>query len=145
VGTLDVHYLLHFWWWEFRLVEIEDWTALKYLFIILYTLLLYALTNLLFPDDIDDYSGYREYFISRHRWFFSILAVMFAVDLLDTVLKGRVYFASLGLTYKLGIAGYILCSVIAAITSNERLLGGFALVATIYQVAYMLTIFYRVR
>src|SRR5690606_21015263 len=43
-------YLLHFWWWEFRLVHTLNWTFLLFLFVALYALLLYLLCAIIFPD-----------------------------------------------------------------------------------------------
>ncbi|MBN9549566.1 MAG: hypothetical protein J0H31_12000, partial [Alphaproteobacteria bacterium] len=44
--------LVHFWWWEFGLYAIENWTFGKYLFIIVYAITLFLLCALLFPDSI---------------------------------------------------------------------------------------------
>jgi hypothetical protein len=66
--------LSHFWWWEFWLHAVAVWTYEFYFFLIAYTVLLYFLCALLFPDDVDEYGGYEEYFISRRKWFFGILA-----------------------------------------------------------------------
>jgi hypothetical protein len=136
-------YLIHFWWWEFHLIDVQDWTAPKYLFIILYSLVLYALTALLFPEDISDYSGYREYFMSRHRWFFGTLTMMFAIDVVDTLLKGPAYSAHVPKVYWVGLAGYFVCSLVAAITRNERFQGIFVIVAILYQLTFMLINYYR--
>lgn len=57
-------WVIHFWWWEFRLSAVEHWTFGLYLFIILYATLYYLICKLLFPDDIKGYSGYEEYFLS---------------------------------------------------------------------------------
>jgi hypothetical protein len=81
--------LVHFWWWEYRLYLIPQWTVTLYLFLITYTILLFALCALLFPDNIEEYASYEDYFISRRRWFFGILAFTFLFDYLDTLIKGR--------------------------------------------------------
>src|SRR5580698_1194823 len=41
-------WIIHFWWWEFRLSLVPQWTFEKYLFIILYAVLSYFLCTLLF-------------------------------------------------------------------------------------------------
>ena len=43
---------------------------------------------MLLPDDVDEYGGYRAYFMSRRKWFFAILACAFAVDVVDSWIKG---------------------------------------------------------
>jgi hypothetical protein len=81
--------LIHFWWWEYRLYVIPQWTVVIYLFLMTYTILLYGLCALLFPDNITEYSDYEDYFMSRRIWFFGILAATFVFDYLDTLIKGR--------------------------------------------------------
>ncbi|HEX8797746.1 MAG TPA: hypothetical protein VF772_03995 [Terriglobales bacterium] len=49
-------YLIHFWWWEFRLRQVA-WTFPVYFFIALYATLIYVLCTLLFPDEMSDYKG----------------------------------------------------------------------------------------
>ena len=99
--------LVHFWWWEFWLQVIETWTFETYIFLISYTILPFLLCALLFPDDISEYSGYEEFFISRRRWFFGILAGVFVFDLVDTLLKGRVHFAAFGSEYLIRVPVYM--------------------------------------
>jgi hypothetical protein len=62
-------WIIHFWWWEFRLALVAQWTFASYFFIIFYAILFYFLCTLLFPSDLQDYSGYEEYFLSRRYWF----------------------------------------------------------------------------
>jgi hypothetical protein len=81
-------FLLHFWWWEFRLQALTTIGFGVYLFLICYCCLFFLLAVFLFPTTLDDYAGYEDYFYSRRRWFFGAFALVFAVDLLDTALKG---------------------------------------------------------
>jgi hypothetical protein len=54
---------------------------------------------LLFPDDLREYAGYEDYFLSRRRWFFGIFALTFVVDIFDTWLKGIDYLETFGPEY----------------------------------------------
>lgn len=56
---------IFFWWWEFALEPLEVWTFKLYLFVLFYAFVIYLLCALLFPSDLEDYSGYEDYFISR--------------------------------------------------------------------------------
>jgi len=85
--------VLRFWWFEFALTGIETVTFARYAFVSGFATLHFLLATLLFPDDIREYAGYRGYFEARRRWFFSLLALLFAVDLVDTWLKGPDYIA----------------------------------------------------
>ena len=71
--------LVHFWWWEFGLYAIENWTFGKYLFIIFYAITLFLLCALLFPDSMLDYTSYEDYFYSRRAWFFGLLGFWYLV------------------------------------------------------------------
>jgi hypothetical protein len=73
-------YIITYWWWEFRLEKITQWTLPLYGFVIVYGVLLYLLCALLFPDDISDYDRFRGYFYSRRGWFFGVLAALWVVD-----------------------------------------------------------------
>ncbi|MBN9593411.1 MAG: hypothetical protein J0I02_14390, partial [Alphaproteobacteria bacterium] len=59
--------LAHFWWWEFWLYDIGDWVFSLYIFLIGYTVALFLLCALLYPDDIREYKNYEDYFLSRRK------------------------------------------------------------------------------
>jgi hypothetical protein len=129
--------IIHFWWWEFRLALVEQWTFAIYFFVILYAILFYFLCTLLFPSDLQDYSGYEEYFLSRRYWFFGILAATFIADIVDTNLKGSAYLHSLGVEYPIRIAvGLAICSI-AMFTRNRRVQLVLLAVSLLYQVFYI--------
>ena len=58
-------YLIHFWWWEFYLQKVGQWTFPLYFFIAIYATLLFLLCSLFYPDEMGEYDGYRGYFYSR--------------------------------------------------------------------------------
>jgi hypothetical protein len=135
-------YLIHFWWFEFELGAITQWNFLIYLFLILYAVLLYVLCALLFPEDISEYDGYRGYFLSRRHWFFGVLASVFALDFADTWLKGSAHFATLGPEYLLRGVVFIALSLIAIRTRNLRYHAAFAALGVLYQVVYMVRLYF---
>jgi len=73
VGSILLE-LIHFWWWEFALFTVSEWTFGVYFFLILYCITLFLLAALLVPDNIDDYDGYEDFFLSRRKWFFGLFA-----------------------------------------------------------------------
>jgi hypothetical protein len=133
--------LVHFWWWEYRLYLIPQWTVTLYLFLITYTILLFALCALLFPDNIEEYASYEDYFISRRRWFFGILAFTFLFDYLDTLIKGREHAELFGIEYELRLPAYIILCAIAALTSNRLFHAAFITLSLIYQLSWILRLF----
>lgn len=131
-------YTIAFWWWEFQLTTITRWTFPLYSFVILYGVAVYLLCALLFPGDLGQYEGLKDYFYSRRKWFFGVMAVMFLLDLFDTYMKGITHFKALGLEYEVRIAVYFICSLIATIVKNERYHASFAVIATLYEIVFYL-------
>ena len=106
-------YLLHFWWWQFRLAGLGAWTFNLYLFVALYALLLYLLCALILPENLDSQKSYRDYFYDRRGWFFGVLIAAYVMDYADTWLKGASYLHSFGIEYPLRNLGYVIACLIA--------------------------------
>jgi len=130
--------LVHFWWWEFWLQTITTWNFEMYFFLILYVILLFTLCTLLFPDDIAEYSGYEEFFISRRYWFFGILAAVFMFDLIDTMLKGPEHLSAFGREYLIRVPVYVVLCLIAMATTNRRFHAAFVIGSLVYEVSWIL-------
>jgi hypothetical protein len=123
---------ISWWWWEFHLAAQESWTFEMYLFVVFFAVLLFVLCALLFPSDLEDYSGFEDYFLSRRQWFFGCSALTYLVDLADTWLKGADHFASFGIEYPIGSGVEFILCVIAMVTKNKRFHGGFVLLSLLY-------------
>ena len=130
-------FLLHFWWWEFRLSAVVAWTFNLYLFVALYALLLYLLCVFVLPDSLHDYADYRDYYYSRRRWFFGMLAAVYAVDYVDTFLKGVQYLHGFGAEYPARNVLHIAACVVAMTTRNARFHAAFAVLAVLYQLSWI--------
>lgn len=128
---------VHFWWWEFWLQTIVSWNFETYVFLITYAILLYLLCALLFPDNIAEYSGYEEFFISRRKWFFGILACAFVFDYIDTWLKGREHLETFGTEYMIRTPAYVALCIVGMITSNRRFHLFFVAASLFYQVSWI--------
>lgn len=111
-------YMLHFWWWEFRLATVTEWTFNLYLFVVIYALLLYLLCALVFPESLDENGSYRDYFYQRRGWFFGVLIAVYVIDYLDTWVKGSDYLHSFGVAFPVRNASYVLASLIAMKTNR---------------------------
>jgi hypothetical protein len=133
--------VIHFWWWEFRLEDVVRWDFVEYLCILFYAFLFYLLYALLFPDELDEYKGFKEYFLSRKRWFFGILALTFLVDVADTLLKGTPYAAGLGIEYAIRIITYIILCTLAIFVTNERFQGSFVVISLLYQISWIFRLY----
>ncbi|TWI04536.1 hypothetical protein IP90_00669 [Luteimonas cucumeris] len=130
-------YLLHFWWWEFRLAHLTQWTFVLYLYVALYALLLYLLCAIIFPDSMEGYADYEDYFYSRRKWFFGLLALAYVVDLGDTGLKGRSYFEGFGPELALRSLIYVVLCLVAIATPDRRFHAAFVVAGLLYQLSWI--------
>jgi len=116
MGLLSV-----FWWWfEFGLRTTPVWTFQLYAFVLGYAFLIYLICTILFPSDLGEHRDFREYFISRRRWFFGLLIALLIVDVIDTLLKGMAHFTSLGLEYPISQAAIALLCAAGIISRRDR-------------------------
>ncbi len=134
-------YVLHFWWWEFWLRELKDWSFAVYLFTVAYAVLIYLICSVLYPETLGDYADYEDYFYSRRRWFFGLLILIFALDLEDTLLKGRQYYLHLGFEYPIRAAAFILGCAVAMMTRNRRYHEVFVVASVAYQLSYIFRLY----
>jgi len=111
--------LINFWWWEFRLGKIVQWTFGTYVFVILYITVYYIICSLLFPEDLKEYRDFKDYYYARGKWFFALLAAVFLLDLGDTLIKGREYFTALGTEYPIRIVSHTVLCLLAIKIKKE--------------------------
>jgi len=131
--------MVFFWWWEFSLVTREVWQFQNYLFIVSYAVVLFLACAMLFPTDLDDYSGFEDYFMSRRVWFFGLFGTSTFIDLYDTWLKGAEHFASLGLEYKVFSAINLAVAVIGAKSSSRVVHATIVVLMLAYQIQWAFT------
>ena len=134
--------IIHFWWWEFSLRAIHQWNFLEYLFLITYAILFYASAYLLFPNALDDYSGFKDYYYSRKKWFFSTLALTYLLDLIDSNLKGTDYLHALGTEYYVSISLHFLLCIAVMQTKKQWVHMLLAIGFIAYQVSWIFRVYY---
>lgn len=138
-------YLIHFWWWEFALHKVVEWTFPLYFFVALYAVLMYLLCALMYPVDLSDYRGFADYFCTRKSWIFGVMALLFTADIGDTLLKGVPYLKTLGPVYYVRTISYLLLSLAAIKIDNRAFQAGFAIFATIGEVAVILHSYFTIQ
>lgn len=134
--------LILFWWWEFALYQIADWSFGMFAFLIGYAVTLFLMAALLFPDKIDDYDGYEDFFLKRRNWFFAIFGLTFLLDIVDTLIKGEPYFDTLGLEYLVQVPIGLALAGIAIWTTNRKYHLGLVIAHLLYQ-AWWITILFH--
>ena len=117
--------------------KIRRWAFNFYVFVVLYATLLYFLCALLFRDSINEYTGYRDYFLSRRKWFFSLFALAQEFDLVNTLSKGHGHLQMLSLEYMLQAPIYISRSLIAMCTRDRYLQIVFVAANLVYQSSFV--------
>ena len=133
--------LVHFWWWQFGLYQITSWTFGVYAFLIGYAIVLFLICALLFPDSMQDYKSYEDYFYSRKAWFFGLLALTYLLDIVDTAIKGEAHFALFGHEYLIRTPILIALCVAAVMSNNRRFHGLLVAGVLLYQISWILRLF----
>lgn len=134
-------WIIGFWWWEFRLSLVPQWTFPAFFFIILYAIIFYLLSTLMFPSDLLDYSGYEDYFLSRRQWFFGLLGLSYLADIGDTAMKGSAYMHSFGMEYPIRIAIHLAICVVGMLVRNVTVQRILLAIAFLYNLAIILLLY----
>jgi hypothetical protein len=133
--------LILFWWWEFDLRDLQSWSFGTFAFLIGYAITLFLLAALLFPDKMEDYSGYGDFFFRRRKWFFGLLALTFVFDVVETLIKGAPYFDTIGIEYLIQVPMGLAICAFAIRSSNPRFHLGLVLVHLTYQAFWIGVLF----
>ena len=133
--------LVHFWWWEFALFTVPQWTFGAFIFLIAYCTALFMLCVLLFPDDIKEYQGYEDFFMSRRAWFFGFFALTVIFDIFDSGLKGWDYLTTFDLEYAIQVPVSLALCGLAIYSKNRRFQLIFAIVQILYQLSWVIRLF----
>lgn len=135
VWVASTFLLVIFWWWfEFRLSKVDQWTFALYFFVLLYATVLYLICALLFPKDLADYDGFKDYFFARKAWFFGLNLLGVGLDVGDSLMKGLDHFRSLGPVYPVVMAVLAVLFAAAIWIRNER----FHIVLAVASLSYLL-------
>jgi hypothetical protein len=133
--------LAHFWWWQFGLYGISHWTFGIYLFVLVYAVALFLLCAFLFPESMQGYESYEDFFYARRGWFFGLLGATYLLDVVDTLIKGEEHFARFGLEYLVRTPLFVLLCLVAVRTDDRRFHAGFIAFTLIYQVWWIVRLF----
>ena len=133
-------WMINFWWFQYRLLAYEGpWTIWRYLFMVLYSVVLYMLAVMLVPRDWDSVKRYNEYFMRNRRWFFTALLLASVADLIDSWIKG-------GWRYVVDMGPFnntvVLVTIpVVAIGIVSRKIRTQEVIAALYFVLYVIAIF----
>ena len=127
------------WWVQYRWRNASHWTLFLFLWLLVAPLILYLVTALLFPTNQEEVavSNWREHYYANNRKIFLLFGLTFAIDLIDTLLKGVSYFLSLGPLYYGSMLMHITLCLIAAFTKSSRYHAVFAIFYLIYNLVML--------
>lgn len=86
--------ITYYWWFTFDWQNRDPWTYQLFLFVFGYAVVMYLIARTLVPPADLRGSNYEDFFFSRSRLFFVLLALRWIVDLADTALTGGAEFSS---------------------------------------------------
>ena len=131
-------YLIGFWWWEYKFSTADIvWSLDLYYFVIIYAVTLYLMTTILVPWQMQGVTSALEHLLSRRRWFFGLLLLATALDLIDTFLKGAAWGQRPGyIAFEAGIAAICICGIFS---DSKRLHFTMAVVIFSWQLIYSLS------
>jgi hypothetical protein len=127
------------WWMGYRWRATERWPFLLFLWLLLEPILLYLISSLLFPDEEDRTAidNWETYFFDNHRRIFVLLALVYPIDLIDTLLKGGAHFRAQGPFYLGTMIVFTILSVVAAFTRRKSYHSGFAVLFFVYNLIFV--------
>lgn len=140
VGTMLLM-LVHFWWWEVALYDVGRWSFGVFFFLIVYTVVLFLMSALLFPDDIREYRNYEHFFLDRRKWFFGLLASTLLLDVVDTYIKGESHFHEYNIELVISTPVFLVLCVLAMRIANRRFHVAMVMINLVYEVIWILTLF----
>ena len=80
-------YVISIWWALFAWNQLPDWNYFLFLFIVSYAIVLYLLSDALYPDRIRPGLDLKTHFIEHRGLFFGLLFIATVLDIPETVLK----------------------------------------------------------
>ena len=122
-----------FWWFTFVLAEQSEWTFPLFVFLLVYSTLLFFMMALLFPEGIPADHNYRAQFMRNRVWFFGVLLLFLCVDLIDFIVKLEKDVSIVGhIPYAVFVGPLIVLSLLALRTDNllfHRIFAAYSLLA----------------
>jgi hypothetical protein len=127
------------WWFAYRWRANEHWTFFLFLWLLLSPIVLYLIASLLFPDPDEAHviADWRTYYYENQRDIFLLLALIFPIDVIDTLLKGMAHFREQGPAYFVTMVLWFVLLLIAAWTKRPGYHAFIAVLFLVYNLALL--------
>ncbi len=102
------------------------------MFLLLTPTVCFLLAVVLFPDPFDEVMDFKQHWYEDNRWFFSLAALLPALDFIDTLLKGVSHLMAQGPVYFVTIPLITILSVVTIFTKDQSYHKVFAVFFLVY-------------
>jgi len=116
-------YVVSIWWALFAWNQLPEWDYFLFLFLVLYAIVLYLLTDVLYPDQITDGLNLETHFIRHRSAFFWLLLAAVVLDMPETILKARAGLRPIPDSYWVLHAIWLAIPPVGLLTTNRRVHG----------------------
>lgn len=135
-------YLIFFWWFEFQLNTVGEWTFYAYAVLVGYATVLFLMSAILFPSRGHEGIDFEERFFARRGWFFGLFIACLVINVPDTLLKGTEHLGELGAGFWAYSASSLLFCLVGLLTTNRRAHAAIAGLSLIFQVGFIGQMFF---
>lgn len=102
----------------------------------LYAVIMSLTASSLFPDNLEDYGGYRDYLYWRRAWVFGLLGLARLTDVADSLVKDIDYWIAVGIEYHVSSVVGPSLYIVAIFSRNPRFHGAFAPLMLVHQASW---------
>jgi hypothetical protein len=114
-------YVLAVWWGMFWWNRLQTWSIEEFLFITIYSIVIFMLAAMLYPREVPEGLDFETYFFTNKRWFFGIYLTATLLDVVETVSKGVIGLRPVPMEYVIYIPVVLAICATALITKRRRL------------------------
>jgi hypothetical protein len=133
-------WVIEFWWFFFAWQGLAEWSIDQFRLFLAYALTLSVAAGLLFPvrGTVPDY---KAFFFEHTRWFFALLVLNNALDVVEVYRKAEVGIRSVPTYYLHSTVVITSVFCIAMLTKNERFHASAAIFALLWSLGYTAAVF----
>lgn len=116
-------YVISIWWALFAWNQLPDWNYFLFLFIVLYAIVLYLLSDSLYPDRVEPGLDLTAHLINHRGLFFGLLLIATVLDVPETVMKDWAGLRPVPASYWVLHAVWFAVPIVGLMTSNPKVQG----------------------
>jgi hypothetical protein len=130
-------YVLALWWGMFWWNKLQIWPIEEFLFIMVYSIVVFMLASLLFPWEFEANLDCERYFFANKSWFFGVFLAAMLLDIPETWQKGMSHLRDVPAQYIIFIPISLLILLTGLLSSNRRVHGLLSIAWLLLMLAYL--------